>query len=176
MLTALKDRLFQHRLSADARQQPPPAVPLNFGNARAVIVLFPADEATDRKAVDKWRDALRKATNTKIKLAGYFHQSVGATDFGFPAITPANLNWYGVPQGEPVEEYRTLECEILLRLGPPDHRELDYLAVSKDAALKVGPHRPGHPSPYHLQFDASGTRDLREQLAAIERIFSFTNA
>lgn len=175
MLTQLKERLFLRRAAAEARPGKPVARPVNLGNAKNIIVLFPADDAADRKAIDKWRDGFRK-TGTKIKFAGYFSQDIGETNFGFPAITVKHQTWYGAPSGAPVEEYRKLDCEILLRLGPATHRELDFLATTKAAQIKVGPYQPGADTPYHLQFDAGQATSVKEQLAAIERIFSFTNA
>lgn len=175
MLTALKKRLFLRRARAEAKTGPPPAGPVNLTTARNVVVLFPADDATDRKAVDKWRDGFRKS-GMKIKFTGYFAQSIGQTNFGFPAVTANDLNWYGAPRGKAVAAYRALECDVLLRLGPTVHKELDYLAATKQAHLRVGPYRPGEQTPYHLQFDSSSPTDLNAQLATIERIFSFTNA
>lgn len=175
MLTALKQRLFLRRAAAEAQAGPPPASPVNLAEAKNIVVLFPADDANDRKAVDKWRDGFRKS-GVKVKFTGYFTQPIGETDFGFPAVTSKNLNWYGVPQGAPVEAFRALECDVLLRLGPTEHKELDFLAATKKARLRVGPYQPDAETPYHLQFDSSGATGPAEQLAAIERIFSFTNA
>lgn len=175
MLTALKERLFHRRAAAEARTGSPPAAPVSLLTAKNIVVLFPADDAADRKVIDKWRDGFRKS-GVKIKFTGYFYQPIGGTDFGFPAVTPKDLNWYGVPQGEPVDAFRNFECDILLRLGPTEHKELDFLATTKSARLKVGPYRPEAKTPYHLQFDPKGATNLQEQLAAIEHIFSFTNA
>lgn len=175
MLSSLKKRLFRRRAEAEAKTSPPPRKPINLTTAKNIVVLFPADDAADRKVVDKWRDGFRK-TGTKIKFTGYFSQPIGETNFGFPAVTPKNKNWYGALQGESVAAFRSLECDILLRLGPPGHPELDYLAATKSALLKVGPYRPDTDSIYHLQFDSAGPSSLNDQLAAIERIFTFTNA
>lgn len=172
MFSPLKDRMFRRRLAAETKAGSPR--PVNLTQAKNIIVLFPADDAADRKAVDRWRDNFRK-TGTKIKFAGYFAQPVGATDFGFATITLKHLNWYGVPEGEPVDAYRALECDVLLRLGPADHKELNYLAATRPAALKVGPYQPDVVSPYQLQFDAAPASSLKEQLAFIEHIFSYTN-
>lgn len=175
MLSSIKERLFRRRAAAEAKTSPPPKNPVNLTTAKTIVVLFPADDAADRKAVDKWRDAFRK-TGTKIKFTGYFSQTIGETNFGFSAVTPKNKNWYGALQGESVAAYRKLDCDVLLRLGPPEHPELDFLAATKSALLKVGPYRPDTDSIYHLQFDPAGATSLQDQLAAIERIFSFTNA
>jgi hypothetical protein len=181
MLTNLKDRLFRRRAAADAKVADakagkPAFQPVHLSTAKNIVVLFPADDAADRKAIDKWRETY-KMSGGKIKFTGYFSQNIGSTDFGFPAITPKNLNWYGVPKGESVNAFNKLECDLLLRLGPVEHKELDYLAASKATNLKVGPFQPEVAgTPYHLQFDAKGASGLRDQLAAIEQIFSYTNA
>ncbi|MEM6770396.1 MAG: hypothetical protein AAF597_07435 [Bacteroidota bacterium] len=175
MLTQLKERLFRRRAAAEHQPGKPAVRPVNLITAKNIVILFPADEAADRKTIDRWRDGFR-SPGTKIKLAGYFSQDVGETNFGFPAISVKHQTWYGAPQGAPVEDYRKLDCDILLRLGPVSHRELDYLAATKSAQIKVGPYLPGKDSPYHLQFDAGSATSVKDQLAAIEQIFTFTNA
>lgn len=175
MLTQLKERLFLRRAAAEARPSKPGTRPVNLGHAKSIVILFPADNADDRKAIDRWRDSFRKP-GTKIKLTGYFNQDVGETNFGFPAISVKHQSWFGAPQGAPIEEFRKLDCDILLRLGPVEHRELDFLAATKSAQIKVGPYQQGEDTPYHLQFDAGQATSMKDQLAAIERIFSFTNA
>lgn len=175
MLTQLKERLFRRRLETETRSGKPAGKPVNLGNAKSIVVLFPADDAANRKVIDKWRDGFRKA-GTAIRIAGYFQQDIGETDFGFPAVTVKHLNWYGAPQGASVDAYRALDCDILIRLGSKEHRELDFLAATKSAQIKVGPYQSGQSTPYHLQFDVERATSLKDQLAAIERIFSFTNA
>ena len=175
MLNQLKENLFRRRAAADARPSKPVPRPVNLSKAKSIVILFPADNADDRKAIDKWKDGFRKP-GTKIKLTGYFNQDVGEANFGFRSITVKDQSWYGAPQGAAVEVFRKLDCEILLRLGPVDHRELDFLATTKLAQIKVGPYQLGEDTPYHLQFDAGQATSVKDQLAAIERIFSFTNA
>lgn len=175
MLTQLKEYLYRRRLEAETRSGKSLAAPVNLGNAKSIVVLFAADEAANRKAIDRWRDVSRKA-GTTIRLVGYFHQDIGESDFGFPAITVRHLNWYGAPQGASVNAYRAMDCDILIRLGVTEHRELDFLAATKAAQIKVGPYQAGQTTPYHLQFDADRVTSVKDQLAAIERIFSFTNA
>lgn len=176
MLAQLKDRLFRRRLAAETSSGKPARTPIHLLSAKSILVLFPADDAADRKAVDRWRDGFRERKPV-VRQAGFFLQDTGGTDFGFPAVARKHLNWYGVPQGAEVAAFRSIECDLLLRLGPPEHRELDFLAATKAATLKVGPYQPDdETSPYHLQFDATRATSLADQLAAIERIFSFTNA
>ncbi|NJC28423.1 DUF6913 domain-containing protein [Neolewinella antarctica] len=174
-----KTWLFQRRLLADTRA--PEALkagekPVNLATATQVLVLFPADKATDRKVVEDWKETTRSATCV-VNMAGYFARETGVKDADLLRITAQERNWYGVPVGAPTKRYFEAACDLLIRLGPAGHRELNYLAASKRASLKVGPHDPNENTPiYQLQFDGRANGDLISQLAAIEAIFSYTNA
>jgi len=179
LLSDIKDKFFQRKLQEEmarsSRKEGGSQQPINTDNARCILILFPADSSGDRKAIDKWVDSHRKP-GQKIKLAGFFGQDVGSTNFGFPVISPKSLNWYGIPKKESLVEIKRVDCDLLFRLGPVSHKELDYLATIQRAALKVGPFRKDIESPYQLQFDASRAESIKDQLTAIEQIFSFTNA
>ncbi|SEQ86857.1 DUF6913 domain-containing protein [Neolewinella agarilytica] len=180
LLSDIKDKLFRRKLQEErarsSRRSMGSQQPINTDNARCILILFPADSSTDRKVVDKWVDAHRKQ-GQKIKIAGFFSQDVGETNFGFPVISPRNLNWYGIPKEDSLVEIKRIDCDLILRLGPVIHKELDYLATIQQAGLKVGPFKQDlEDTPYHLQFDAGRAESIRDQLTAIEQIFSFTNA
>lgn len=179
LLSDIKDKLFRRKLQEERARSSHKGKgsqqPINTDNARCILILFPADSSADRKVIDKWVDSHRKQ-GQKIKIAGFFTQDVGETNFGFPVISPKSLNWYGIPKEESLVEIKRVDCDLLFRLGPVIHKELDYLATIQRADLKVGPFKKDIEAPYHLQFDASRAESIRDQLTAIEQIFSFTNA
>ena len=178
-ISDIKDRLFRRKLqeqrSLSSRKRKGSKQPVNPDNARCLLILFLADSSIDRKTIDKWVESHRKA-GQKIKLAGFFSQDAGDTNFGFPVISPKSLNWYGVPREESLKEIKRIDGDLLFRLGPVSHKELDYLATVLEADLKVGPFQKNTETPYHSQFDAGRGESITDQLAAIEQIFSFTNA
>lgn len=176
-LSDIKDRFFNRRLKEDAKpfRSKSGGQAIHPSTAKEITVLFLADSAEDRKAVDKWRDANAK-TGHKVKVVGYFEQEVGSTSFDFTVISIKDLNWYGIPGGEEVSRFQSENTELLLRLGPPEHKILNYLAATKSAGLKVGPFSENTQHPYQLQYDARNSPKLKDQFAAIAQIFSFTNA
>lgn len=174
----IKSQLFQRKLEAERhRYGPPRAVKqsLNPQTADRIALLFPADSAEDRKAVDKWRDAFGKL-KSKVEVVGYFRADVSKASFDLLTLSGKNRNWYGVPTGSAVEDFLKRPCDLLIRLGPVEHRELDYLAALKPASLKVGPHSTRAGNPYHLQYDTTDEHRPADQLGVIARIFTFTNA
>jgi len=177
LLSDIKEKLFGRRLK-EATKHPHRTSggrAIHPSTAQEITVLFLADSAEDRKAVDKWRDTNAK-TNCKIKVVGYFEQEVGATNFDFAVLSVKDLNWYGAPGGEEVSRFLSEKTELLLRLGPSEHKILDYLAAAKSAGLKVGPFTEDAHHPYQLQYDARNSPKIKDQFAAIAQIFSFTNA
>ena len=175
----LKHRFFARRRAAEVARvggkSTGNARPVNLANAGRIVLLIPADSATERKAVDKWRERMTSPTR-RIKLVGVFAEDVGKVAFDFTTFSPATYNWFGAPEGPAYQAFQDLECDLLLRLGPPEHALLDYLAAVKRASVKVGPWQPEAEVDYDLQFDAGAHPQLSQQLGAIEQIFSFTNA
>jgi len=176
-LTNIKERLFRKRMEEETSRPPveKPGEKVSLFTSKEITILFIADSAEDRKAVDKWRDTNRRS-GTKIKVIGFFEQEVGSASFDFEVVSIKDLNWYGVPQGDVVKRIQSDATDLLLRLGPDRHPVLDFLATTKPAKLKVGPFAKDSTNPYHLQFDGSLSVKLKDQLAAIEQIFTFTNA
>ena len=169
-------RLFGRRLEQDRRDPTPrPGQTLNLESAQRILVLFPADEAANRKTIEAWKEKMRRAKRI-ITLYGVFEKDFGDATFDFTAISPKERNWFQLPKGEMTERFRNEEADLLLRLGPPDDPRLDYLAAISAAQLKVGPFHPGHTPIYQLQFDGKANADLNDQLNAIGAIFEFTNA
>lgn len=179
LFTDLKERVFQKKLeqkntlvAVAARAEKS----VNIKTAKKLTILFPADRAADRKSVEKWKANDHKP-NRKVTLVGYFSKDFGTAEFDFTAISIKENTWYGAPAGEMTKRFLGEDCDLLIRLGPRGHQQLDFLAASKSAELKVGPFDPKLDTPiYQLEFDAQAHEDLQDQLAAIESIFSFTNA
>ncbi|MGB3799655.1 MAG: hypothetical protein WA952_07550 [Lewinella sp.] len=173
-LEEIKSRLFARRLRQERERtesQTRAGEPVQLRTAQRIVILFPADNAEDRKFLEGWKppgDGGRRVT-----LMGYFDHEVGATSFSFKAVTVQDLNWYGVPEGPAVDDLRQSHPDLLIRLGPPRHTILDYLAAVTSAGLKVGPDTEPD-NHYHIRFFPVPD-DLRAQMAMIEKTFTFTN-
>ncbi|OAV43930.1 hypothetical protein [Lewinella sp. 4G2] len=176
-LNDLKDRLYDRRMTADERTPNPASSgpkSLNLGNARKIIILFPAAEKQDRQQVEKWKATVGNPKQ-QITLVGLLTSPGEVANDHFTIIPATERNWYDLPQGPMTDRYLAEDCDLLLRLGPAEDRHLDYLAAAKQARLKVGPYHPERSPIYQLQFDGRTHVKLADQLKAIEAIFSFTN-
>jgi len=177
-LTGIKRNFFRRKLAEELASLPAPPKPKgphNLLTAKRITLLFPADNADERKVINKWRDANKRA-GRKIRVLGFFAEDIGSTTFNFRTLSVKDLNWFGLPGGGLVDEFRKESCDILLRIGPVEHPVLDYLSTISQASLKVGPFVAETETPYHLQFDAIASGTFSEQLRTIEKIFSYTNA
>ena len=143
-LLGIKRKIYRRALAEELARASDPTrkvQPVNLNEAKRITLLFPADDADERKVIDKWRDGHKRA-GRKIRVLGYFSEDTGATNFNFRSMSAKELSWAGVPEGSLVEELRKEACELLIRLGPVEHPVLDYLATVNKASLKVGPYVP----------------------------------
>ncbi len=145
-------------------------------SAQCVAILFLADEAKNRQAVEAYRLA-RKKQGLRTELLGFFAKEVNAAGYSFDQFSVADTSWCGVPKGESVDKFLDRPCDLLLTLGTANHAQLDYLARLKTTKLRVGPHTGLADNPHDVQFFISaGEVNIAEQLRQIDQIFKVTNA
>lgn len=176
----LKHKFFRRRLEKELAERRPSLVVRAFhpDTAKVLAILFPADDADDRKAVEELREERRKV-GLQTKLLGYFSTSVGEqVSYDFPFFTVKQLSWCGVPTGNEVTHFLSDKCDILYVLGKGDDPKMDYLTRLKTAGLRVGPftHEDDTDNPFNVQFiQARKAKGLKEQLHQINRIFKIIN-
>lgn len=178
LIANVKRNLFQRKLLKEieqkqAKYQPKP---VNPATAKCVAVLFNADDPDDRKTVENYRQARKKA-GLKTELLGYLTKEVNAAGLNFDHFTKKDLNWYGVPQGSSVEKFLERPCSLLISLGDNSHPQRDYLAAIKNTDLRVGPYTENPDNPYDVQYTTQRAgAGPKEQLTQIDKIFKVTNA
>lgn len=183
IIADLKRRFFYRRLKKElaARRVDPIVRPLHPNSAKVLAILFPADDADDRKLIERLREKRRKE-GLQTKLLGYFSTAIDKNgSYNFPFFTIKDLNWAGVPQGKEVEQFLQEPCDLLYVLGQAEDPRMDYLTRLKPAALRVGPFtREDDPdTPYNVRFimdNPDGRKGLKAQLEQIDRIFKILNA
>lgn len=163
----LARQLKQHRCSPQAA-----GATTNLATAKTITLLFPATGPADTKTLKTWAENRRKSKQ-QVQLVAY-HPTAPA-DHGHPTLHPSDKSWYGGFKGPTYDTFRSEKTDLLLRLGPPTHPELDQLAGVKPAALSVGPYG-GESKVYDLFYDAGKDATFADQLRAIESIFRYTNA
>ncbi len=160
-------------LSRQANYAPQAVHPLE---AKCVALLFIADDADDRKAVEAYQQARKKA-GLRTEILGFFSVEVNQAAYSFDQFSKHDLNWYGIPKGANVEKFLERPCDLLITLGRTAQAQLDYLAALKQTKLRVGPHTGLNDNPYDVQFfiPISGM-SVAAQFRQIDQIFKVTNA
>lgn len=143
--------------------------------AQCLAILFIADNADDRQAVEAYRQA-RKKEGLRTELLGFFSKEVNEAGYSFDQFSSADTNWFGVPKGRGVEKFLARPCDLLFTLGAADHPQLDYLASLKSTKLRVGPHSEQSSNPHDIQFFIpKNGMSIAEQIRQINQIFKVTN-
>lgn len=180
LIADLKRKLFQRKLEKElaTRRTKQVVRSLHPETAKHLAVLFLADNADDRKLVEKLKTERRK-NGLQTRLLGYFSSPVnGNGSYNFPYFTVKDLNWYGVPQGKEVEIFLSDRSDLLYVLGSPGDQKMDYLARLKNTSLRVGPftHEDDVDNPYNVRIINDGKqRGIKGQLNQIDRIFKIIN-
>lgn len=180
LIAELKRKFFQRRLERELalRQSKQLVRNVHPETSRHLAIIFPADNADDRKLIEKIR-ADRRKEGLQTRLLGYFSTPVEKNgNYNFPYFSTKDLNWYGVPQGAEVDIFLSDSCDILYVFGKAADAKMDYIARLKNASLRVGPftHEDDTDNPYNIRLVNDGKLNgVKGQLNQINRIFKIIN-
>lgn len=177
-IATLRQRFFRRRLAAElAGRRPDSPRPEHPLRSKRLAIVFPADFADDRTAVENLTDR-RRAEGLKTELLGFFQQPPPANNaFDYPTYSKKDLNWYGWPDGPAVRQFLQNQSDLLYVLGPPDWAHFHYLGRVKPTGLRVGPYtfEGDQENFYNVQYRGDATTEVAGKLRQIDELFKIIN-
>lgn len=132
MITAVKSWFFNRRL----RQSLETAGTLSKAAVnRGLRVAILTDDGCDRQAVDRFASELNKKGRTVHTL---HYTTTKAQEPELGTVTPKQLNWYGWPQSDTVDQWLSTPYDILLVLATQPTDIITMLVTCTRAELKTG--------------------------------------
>lgn len=170
-------RLLFHRrkLNQQLKSRPQAAIRqrVNLDTAATVGILFDATELADRNTATRFAESLERQSK-KVKLLGYFDNSMEEDSFSFPFYTQKDLDWTRCPQGEAVRSFLDQKFDILFVLRPEVEPHMEYIAALTYAYLKVGPCTE-RTYCFDLMIDADPKQPLSHFISQVEKLLKQTN-
>jgi len=172
---SIKQYFRKRKLQREISKRPRVASrPVHFTQARSIGILFDASQLDQRQAVVSYAEGLR-TTGRQVKLLGYFDSKQEQADFTFPFISRKQINWYGCPVGDEVDDFLDQAYEFFFFLHPVQKSYANYLAQILRAPFKVGPpEQDAHC--YDLMVEIRDKQDVKKFISEIEAVLQKTNA
>lgn len=171
-----KTRLFFHNYLLKKQVKPKEGSPkklVSFTNAKMIGILFNATDLDDRNIVLKYASKL-KAKGKKIKLLGFFDNSLKDSNFTFDHFNKNNLDWALRPIGKKVQYFMNQKFDILLTLNPSTDSHSEYISTLSNAGLRVGPYTSNLEA-YDLMLDPKDPGNIQKFINQIEFLLEKTN-
>ncbi len=118
----------------------------NINQAKSVGILY---EATQMVSFEIVKDLVKSLTRKDLKISalGYVDSKHLIDHYlyrkGFTFISKNNLNWYGKPVSENVDEFVSIPFDILINLSLDYSYPIQYITALSKASFKVGIFSPG---------------------------------
>ncbi len=173
LLQRIQSVFFERYLNDLKRQNRNNSKSLSFDAMQTVGILFEATNVDERGIVFQYADELR-ARGKKVKLLGFFDNTVDDPNFTFRYFNRKNLDWALRPTGENVKEFIEQPFDLLITLDPVSKDYAEYIAATSKAHLRVGPITE-RTFCYDLMMDTGARRDLRNFIQHMESVLEKTN-
>ncbi len=136
MSSRLKTYLFQRKLKHSKPSLSPH--PDYIAHISSVNLLFEAEKTEDRAISQKFEQKLEKM-GASLNRLGYFDYKLKKNlSFAFPLYDKKDVNWYGIPRADSVEEFCKKSVDITLIANLRNMPHMDFIGHKCDTVLSLG--------------------------------------
>jgi hypothetical protein len=147
----------------------------NINNAKSIGILFNATDSVSFEVVRNFVKDISDKAKTVVVLG--FVDSKQLIDHylyrkGFEFFTRNELNWYGKPESEAVNNFIKQEFDILINLNLEDNYPIKYILSLSKASFKVGRLTEAHQ--FHdlmidIEHEKEAMKDIQSELMKDEK-------
>lgn len=180
MLEGIKKWMWKRRLSQEEKQVKRRLASKTFSNARKIGLMGFVENEEDQKKLEEYMHKLQNQGKEVYMLV--FTASREVPHFCMPKLSvdyvPAKLvNWYQVPQGKAVKEFRQKPFDILIDLCLVHRPEHLFVSATSAASMKIGLYGKSMVRYYDFMISTkpSGHNAFEQYVRSIEKYLSQIN-
>lgn len=110
---------------------------LSIKVAEKVGILFQADEASHRDAVQAYAERLKKE-GKDVQLLGFLNKRNHQISYLFPYISHKDVTWFGKPKGGTIGYFIKYPFDILINFAPKELIPFEYISALSRAGCRIG--------------------------------------
>jgi hypothetical protein len=147
-LDTIKNAYFNHQQKKISTQTAAPAV--GFEQAQSLAFLFMVESEMDSAHILQYAQQVRNM-GKEVALLGFYPKNVPDTfPTQFDCLTPKDLSWANVPQGDIANKFTRAGFDICVGIYTQPCPVLDYILKSSPSRLKIGAYKPKQENPYDI--------------------------
>jgi len=179
LFDGIKNKIGSYLLSKEIQKEHRVVVQ-NLEEATKVgIVYYVKDERAFKRVKNYVRKLKDEQGISKIMALGYFpgnDQPVYLDSrLNYDYFNNKDLNWYGRPQGNTVQNFISEEYEILIDLSLEDMLPLQFIMTKSKARFKVGRLSPTNQKINDMLIDMAGVQSLGQYIQQVDHYLTIIN-
>ena len=151
---------------------------LNIKDAKSVGIVFNCEKAEDVDLIKKYDNYLQEL-GKKVKAIGYIGIKEPSANMawwaGQPYITRKEINWYGEPQKQFIDNFVGEEFDLLIDLNTSGELPLMFVTALSKARCKVGKYSEKYLSLYDVMIETDETKTLKYFLKNVDTYMEMLN-
>ncbi len=134
---------------------------------KRIAVLFDGTSEEDRKTVHAFKKQLKQSGATNVSSLAFVNNKLPLDNVDYAAYNLKNVNWYGVPSGQKVEEFLKVPWDLVIFLGDKMNLHFEYLLSYVDASFIIGNYVNGANDLFDLTIDTEKEVNLSQKINSI---------
>lgn len=110
---------------------------LSIRVAEKVGILFQADEASHREAIQAYAERLKKE-GKDVQLLGFLNKRNHQINYLFPYISHKDVTWFGKPKGGTIGYFIKYPFDVLINFAPKELIPFEYISALSRAGCRIG--------------------------------------
>jgi len=151
MIQFIKDYWFTKSLNKVNKSTRTTLDPVNsYSN---IAILFDGTQEEDRKSVHRFKKTINRNGTKSIKSLTFLDNSLPLDNVDYAAYNKKNVNWYGIPTGEKIEEFLHSQFDLLIVLCKSMSPHFEYIIANSLSNFVIGPAISKSEKYFHLMVD-----------------------
>lgn len=146
---------------------------INLRDAKSIGILFIGTKPDDIITISNFADSL-KSEQKQVFILGY-QDLKNKEEIGPRLFNKNSVNWYGIPQDAKVDQFQTLNLDILICAFNEECMPLEYIAATSKAKFRIGVYNPQKVNFYELMLNVSNEKPLPYVLQQIVHFLKAIN-
>lgn len=163
---AVFKRFVNKKLNRDVTHRP-----MSMRVASKVGILFQADNAGERDAVQAYAEKL-KNEGKDVQLLGFLNKRNHQVNYLFPYISHKDVTWFGKPKGGTIGYFIKYPFDILINFAPKELMPFEYISALSRAGCRIGFNEKNILEPYDCILLAEQKNDINGLINDIDKYLS----
>lgn len=134
---------------------------------KRIAILFDGSTEDDRKVVHEFKKRMKNSGASVVKSLAFVNNKLPLDNVDYAAYNLKNVNWYGFPSGQKVEEFIEGQWDVVIFLGDDMAAHFEFILRNVNASFIIGATKADNNNLFHLSIDSSETKNLTQKINTI---------